>query len=150
MGRAWLMLVDFRPDIKKLEKNTKKKVTKTASSFLSSLFGAESKEFEQTIERLIQEVDESGEELKRDRNFFAFEKYKKNIKKLIDKLIEQNNIIKKTTGKTTLGGRQLYTIKSVNHELEEMARKLIDNKDIHYVLNKMDDVRGMLVDIYTE
>ncbi|MCK9224273.1 MAG: YaaR family protein [Candidatus Muirbacterium halophilum] len=144
------MLVDFRPDIKKLEKNTKKKVKKTANSFLSALFGAESKEFESTIEKLLQEVDDSGEELKKDRNFLAFEKYKKNIKKLVDKLIEQNNIIKKTTGKTTLGGRQLYTIKSINLELEEMARKLIDNKDIHYVLNKMDDVRGMLVDVYSE
>lgn len=144
------MLVDFRPEVNKNEKTGKKKVTKGTGSFLASLFGAEAKEFEASIERLIQEVDESGEELKRDRNFFAFEKYKKNVKRLIDKLVEQNNVIKKTTGKTTLGGRQLYVIKSVNHELEEMARNLIDNKDIHYVLNKMDDVRGMLIDIYTE
>ncbi|PLX18050.1 MAG: hypothetical protein C0601_05820 [Candidatus Muiribacterium halophilum] len=145
------MLIDFDPKANKVEnkkKSTKKKKIE-GKGFLDSLFSAELVENTDEVDDLIEDVDKKKENLKRERSFFAFAQYKKSVKKLVKKIKERNNIVKKASGKTILGKKELYVIQNVDKELEEMTRKMLQEEDVVYVLNKIDDVRGMVVDLYS-
>ncbi len=151
MGEIKKMFVNFDPKINKTESAKKsKKTSKTGGGFLSSLFGAEIKNKDEDIAKLIDEVDDASDELKRERSFIAFEKYKKRVKRLVDSIVEKNNIVKNATGKNMLGQKKLYLIKSINEELDSMTKKIVQEQDLLYVINKIEDVRGMLVDTYTD
>ncbi len=139
---------DSRIEQKKIDQIKKK--TKASRGFLKTLFSITSESDEEKVEELISEVDRYGEDLQRNRDFISFEKYKKAVKRLMNRIVEQNRLVKKTTGKNLLGQRKLYIIKNINSELETMTRDIIDNRDVISVVNKIDDVRGMLVDIYSE
>jgi len=145
------MLIDFDPKTDKIKKKKKtvKKNKESVKGFLDSLFSVELDENADEIDDVIKEVDRKKENLKRERSFFAFNQYKKSVKKLVRKIKERNNIVKKVSGRTILGKKELYVIQNVDRELEEMTQKMLQEEDVVYVLNKIDDVRGMVVDLYS-
>ncbi|MGM0607857.1 MAG: DUF327 family protein [Candidatus Muiribacteriota bacterium] len=141
------MLVNFNTDTKPVDKKKKKK---TEKGIFSGIFSKGLEEDKNNIEKLLKEVDKNSNELKEERSFISFEKYKKSVKRLIDTILEKNNSMKKATGKNMLGKKKIYLIKSINAELDVMTRKVLQEQDVLYVINKMEDVRGMLVDTYTD
>ncbi len=105
----------------------------------------------QKLESLFSDIEKQGRQLAETLNIKDLKKYKDLIQKFLDYAVNKMYHLKEQAGWDRRGRRKIYTIvETVNKELENLTGMLLsEQKDQIAILAKVDEIRGLLVDIYS-
>lgn len=121
------------------------------SSFGEQLRKVQNDMVHQQLESLLGDIEKQGKVLGQGQNLKDLKKYKNLIQKFLDYAVNKMYSLKEQTGWDRRGRHKIYTmIETVNKELENLTGMLISGqKDKISILAKLDEIRGLLVDIYS-
>lgn len=105
----------------------------------------------QELEKLFMDIERQGKALSKSLNLKDLKKYKDLIQKFLDYAVNKMYHLKEQPGWDRKGRYKIYTvIETVNKELEKLTEMLLsEQQDKISILAKVDDIRGMLVDIFS-
>lgn len=106
---------------------------------------------QQELEKLYDDIEKQGKALGNSLNIKDLKKYKDLIQKFLDYAVNKMYHLKEQPGWDRKGRYKVYTvIETVNKELEKLTEMLLaDQQDKISILAKMDDIRGILVDVFS-
>ncbi len=102
------------------------------------------------LEKLFGEIDESGRELRENPTLDCFHTYRDRVARFIKLFLGQAYDIK-LTSEMTLTGRQrhLILVKKIDSRLEDLYHLFLQELlDIEELVKGVEEVRGMLLDLY--
>ena len=107
--------------------------------------------FREVLKNLLERIDIQGQKLSERMDIGELKRYRSLVAEFMDLAVKNSTKYHK---EHTLDGRGRHRIfgivKKVDTELENLTREVLKNqKDNISVLAKLDDIRGMLVDVMT-
>ena len=107
--------------------------------------------FREVLKNLLERIDQQGKKLSERMDIAELKRYRTLVAEFMDLSVKNSTKYHK---EHTLDGRGRHRIfgivKKVDAELENLTREVLKNqKDNINVLAKLDDIRGMLIDIIT-
>ena len=102
------------------------------------------------VENLISEIEKQGKKLSERADMAEMQKYREMITTLMNETVSNGFAFHKE-GKIGVNGRSkiFAMIKTVNKKLDSITKKVLEKeKDNIDLLNDIDDIRGLLVDMY--
>ncbi|KXS45829.1 MULTISPECIES: YaaR family protein [unclassified Candidatus Frackibacter] len=121
------------------------------SDFLDTLQEVHGREIKAKLDELLGLIDEQGERLSKKRTFKELVRYKKMVQKFVKEAVEKMYKVKEEYSSYGSGNHKVYTlVEKVDESLEELTRLVLDKQATQMeILDRLDEVRGMLVDIYS-
>ena len=103
------------------------------------------------LESLFADIEKQGRLLGESLVLKDLKKYKDLIQKFLDYAVNKMYHLKEQPGWDRRGRRKIYVmVETVNKELEELTKALLsEQKDKIAILAKIDEIRGLLVDIHS-
>ncbi|MDI6871703.1 MAG: YaaR family protein [Bacillota bacterium] len=104
-----------------------------------------------TLDELLAELDRTAEELRDKRSLAVLRKYRELVQSFLDTVLHQAYAVQQQTGFDRKGRRRVYVlVQRVNQALEELAQLTLSrHADPLLLLEKLGEIRGLLVDLYT-
>lgn len=101
------------------------------------------------LKKLLDEVDELGEALKRTGSLQVFARYKAAVAGILRKIVPELYEVVEKKHRRYVDNNKTYTIgQNINRKLQELSEELIKSqRDNLGILSKIDDIRGMILDI---
>lgn len=118
--------------------------------FRSKLTTEKESTYLKRIEALIGDVERQGRKLTERADMAEMQKYREMITSLINETVSNGFAFAKE-GKIGINGRSkiFAMIRTVNEKLDSMTKKILsEEKDNINLLDDVDDIRGLLVDMY--
>lgn len=102
------------------------------------------------LDKLLEEIDDKGKKFAREPELENLQEYKSLIKAFMDMVIEKMYKIREKTGPRSFIKQKVYvTVDIINKKLEELTENVLDKEKDHIkLLAKLDEIRGLLVDLY--
>ncbi|MFC4323956.1 YaaR family protein [Litchfieldia salsa] len=102
------------------------------------------------LNKLMSEIEGVGQRLSKSRTFKDLASYKKLVKDFIHEAVEFGLDLKQSNDWNLNGNsRTLHLVKNVDKELLELTKDLVDQeKDSIDILNKIGEIKGLLIDMY--
>ena len=97
------------------------------------------KDIEDQAERLVDRVDVK-----------EYEKYRRLIREFLDEIVSNGYTFSRENAYTSRGGRHRYiaTVETINKKLDELGKEVLrEQSDKIEILGKIDDIRGLLLDL---
>lgn len=134
-----------------LEREGKISPGQLAQTFGEQLHKVQSDLVHQKLEGLFADIQRQGGALAESLNLKDLMKYKELIQKFLDYAVNKMYHLKEQSGWDRRGRHKVYTlVETVNKELEDLTKMLMsEQKDKISILAKVDEIRGLLVDIYS-
>ncbi|MBZ4654550.1 MAG: hypothetical protein JG781_1907 [Peptococcaceae bacterium] len=103
------------------------------------------------LDEILKKLDEVGQRLAKNFSVYDLKLYKETLKNFLHNTLGRVYDLKEETGWTRQGRPKVYQrIEVINGELEELSRLVLaEQKDPLKILEKMDHIRGLLVDLYS-
>lgn len=100
---------------------------------------------------MLEEISAQGKKLGKHMDVRDMKHYRALIRDFMNEIVSRSHKFTRENFLDRKGRHRVYTmIKLVNKELDELAMELIkDEKDHIVILNKIDEIRGLLIDIIT-
>lgn len=100
---------------------------------------------------MLEEISAQGKKLGKRMDVRDMKRYRELIREFMNEIVSRSHKFTRENFLDRKGRHRVYTmIKLVNKELDELAMELIkDEKDHILILNKIDEIRGLLIDIMT-
>ena len=119
------------------------------SSFQSELRRVEGRTAEERIRELVQKINEQGQKLSGKVDIRELKIYKKLVSDFLDEAVGNSHEFFKRNMLDRRGRHKVYAIvKKVNEELEGLTQDVLSaEKDNIRILQRLDDIRGMILDI---
>ena len=119
--------------------------------FSRTLAIARVEETHRTLDELLDDLDKSAAELKDKRTLGSLRKYRELVKSFLDTAVGQMYSVDQQGGFDRKGRRRVYLlVQRVNQAVEELARLTLErHSDPLALLEKLGEIRGLLVDLYT-
>lgn len=120
------------------------------SSFQRHMSNLNREDYEEYIEDLKNKILEQGEVIKNNADIPGFLKYRKLISELINEAASNAYITSRSGAFDSRGKHKVFImIRKVNVKLDEMAQEILsEQSDNLKLLDMVDDIRGMLVDLF--
>ncbi len=135
-------LTPLRPSKKNKLKTSSKKI-----KFLEELKRVHGEDIKTQLDELLDLIDKQGEKLEQNRTFKELIRYKKMVKRFIKDAIDK--MYQKKEDYSPMQGKVHTTVRTINSSLEELTEIFVNDKASQLdILDKLDEVRGMLVDLY--
>lgn len=102
------------------------------------------------VKELISQIEEQGKLLGKRADMGELQKYREMVTKLINETVSNGFIFEKE-GKIGVNGRSkiFAMIRTINEKLDKMTQKLLQDEQKNLnLLDDVDDIRGLLVDMY--
>lgn len=118
--------------------------------FRSKLTAESKSVYERQIRELVQAIEAQGKRLAERADMGEMQKYREMITQLLHETVSNGFAFHKE-GKIGINGRSkiFAMIKTVNEKLDSMTKKLLaEEKENIDLLDDIDDIRGLLVDMY--
>lgn len=151
MIKAGKMKVDpIRGSGKGAGPKRRRQVKELAGSSFKDVLKSAGHERNIELEELFDEIEESGRNLKENPRLENFKNYRERVARFIKLFLEQSYEVK-LTSEMTLTGRQRYLVlsKKIDVKLEEMYHLFLQEMfDVEEMFKGMEEVRGMLLDLY--
>lgn len=151
MIKAGKMKVDpIRGSGKGAGPKRRRQVKELAGSSFKDVLKSAGQERNIELEDLFDEIEESGRNLKENPRLENFKNYRERVARFIKLFLEQSYEVK-LTSEMTLTGRQRYLVlsKKIDVKLEEMYHLFLQEMfDVEEMFKGMEEVRGMLLDLY--
>ena len=102
------------------------------------------------IEGLMADITRQGEVVAKRADMGELQKYRAMVTSLINETVSNGFAFKKFGGMNSRGRSKVFAmIQQVNEKLDNMTKKILEEqKDNLDLLNDVDDIRGLLVDMY--
>ena len=120
------------------------------SGFSRTLHDMSSEAHHQRLMQLKKDIEDQAERLVDRVNVKDYEKYRKLIREFLDEIVSNGYTFSRENAFTSRGGRHRYiaTVETINKKLDELGKEVLsDQKDKLEILGKLDDIRGLLLDL---
>ena len=128
----------------------KEKIDKTDDSFRFTLISnIEEKELKVRLESLMNDITSQGNKIKEHVDVRDMKKYRSLIKDFMNEIANHSHEFSRENFLDRRGRHRVYgIIKQVDTNLDELASQLLaEEKDEISILNKVDEIRGLLLDL---
>lgn len=123
------------------------KVEGEKKGFLEELKQVHGEKIKAELDDLLGMIDEQGERLAKHRTFKELIKYKKMVKEFVNEAVEKMYQLKEEYSPSQ--GKIQTLVKSVDNSLEDLTNMILDNQSAQIdILDQIDEVRGLLIDLY--
>ncbi|MGF7144361.1 hypothetical protein HNQ56_002792 [Anaerotaenia torta] len=111
----------------------------------------EEQQLRAALNGMLEEITAEGKKLTKRMDLRDMKRYRALIKDFMNEIINRSHKFSRENFLDRKGRHRVYTmIKLVDQNLDELAAELIkDEKDHLAILNKIDEIRGLLLDILT-
>ena len=101
------------------------------------------------LKDMKQEIDEQGKRLGERVDVKEFEKYRRLIREFLDEIVSNGYTFSREDAYASRGKhRYIATVKIVDTKLDELGKEVMkEHADKIEILNKIDDIRGLLLDL---
>lgn len=103
------------------------------------------------LSSMMQEITRQGDRISKKMDVRDMKKYRVLIKEFMNEVVSRSHKFSRENFLDRKGRHRVYgIIRQVDDTLDELARELVkDEKDHIAVLNKIDEIRGLILDIFT-
>lgn len=121
-----------------------------SADFRNQLAKAEDNNYEQHLERLVNDIVRQGETLARRIDVRELMLYRKLISEFLDVAVGNSKKFSKKSLLDKRGRHKVYAIiKNINAELDLLTQDVMNGeKDNISLLQKLDDIRGLILDLF--
>jgi hypothetical protein len=111
----------------------------------------EEQELASRLNMMLEEISSQGKKLLKHMDVKDMKHYRELIREFMNEIVNRSHKFSRENFLDKKGRHRVYTmIKLVDKNLDELAKELIkDEKDPITILNKIDEIRGLLLDILT-
>ena len=111
----------------------------------------EEQELQARINFMLEEISAQGKKIAKHMDVKDMRHYRELIKEFMNEIVNRSHKFSRENFLDKKGRHRVYTmIKLVDKNLDELAGELIkDEKDHLTILNKIDEIRGLLLDIFS-
>lgn len=111
----------------------------------------EESELQEKLSGLMKEIEEQGDRIAKHMDIKDMKKYRATIKEFMNEVVSRSHEFSRENFLDRRGRHRVYgIIREVDKNLDELAAELIkEEKDNLAILGKIDDIRGLLLDIST-
>lgn len=130
----------------------KKNVEKGDGSFKFTLISnIEEKDLQEKLSQMMQEINVQGDKISRHMDIKDMKKYRELVKGFLNEVVNRSHQFSRENFLDRRGRHRVYGIvKLVDKNLDELASELVkEEKDHLEIVSKIDDIRGLLLDIST-
>lgn len=131
---------------------TKKAVESGDDSFKFTLISnIEEKDLQEKLGNMMQEITDQGEKITKHMDIKDMKKYRELVKGFLNEVVSRSHQFSRENFLDRRGRHRVYGIvKLVDKNLDDLASELVkDEKDHLAIVGKVDDIRGLLLDIST-
>lgn len=129
---------------------TRNQITDNDGSFKFTLISnIEEQDLQSRLHFMMQEIIQHGNKLAKHMDIRDMKKYRQLIKEFMNEIVNRSHKFSRENFLDKRGRHRVYgMVKLVDKTLDELATELIkDEKDHISILNKIDEIRGLLLDI---
>lgn len=103
------------------------------------------------ISSLVNEISEQGKKIAKKTDIRDMRKYRELIKSFLNEVVFRSHQFSRENFLDRRGRHRVYGIvKLIDENLDELAEELLkEEKDNIFILNKIDEIRGLIMDILT-
>jgi uncharacterized protein len=103
------------------------------------------------LEDLLDEVHEAGDALKENPSVDLVQAYKKAVRDFVHFVVERSySVEQKTSGRNILKRNVYFRVSVIDDALEKLAAEILRNqRDNLEILRRVDEINGMLVDLFS-
>lgn len=111
----------------------------------------EEKELQEKLGSMMQEITDQGEKIAKHMDIKDMKKYRELVKDFMNEVVNRSHKFSRENFLDRRGRHRVYGIvKLVDKNLDDLASELVkDEKDHLAIVSKIDDIRGLLLDIST-
>lgn len=131
-------------------KTVKEKVTEKDFAF-TLLSKIDESELQEKLERMIEEITVQDKKLAEHMDIKDLKKYRAMVADFMNEVVSRSHKFSRENFLDKRGRHRVYGIvKKVNDNLDELAQEIIKKEKDHLkILAKIDEIRGLLLDIIT-
>ena len=109
------------------------------------------KDLAEKLSSLMKDIEEQGEKIAKHMDMKDMRKYRATIKEFMNEVVSNSHEFSRENFLDRRGRHRVYgIIKQVDSNLDDLAQELMkEEKDHLAILQKVDDIRGLLLDIST-
>lgn len=124
---------------------------KTSSYFASDLLKAKDDQSRERLNALMQQITDQGKRLGQVPTYSELKTYRELVRKFIGEAVGNMYNLQSQTGWDRHGRQKMYTvIRQVDDKLAELTEDVRQGQERQLaIMEKLDAIRGMLVDLYT-
>lgn len=130
----------------------KKPVQEADGSFKFTLISnIEEQDLQARLHVMVEEINSQGKKLAKHMDLTDMKQYRQLIRGFLNEIVNHSHKFSRENFLDRKGRHRVYTmIKLVDKNLDELAAELIkEEKDHLMILNRIDEIRGLLLDILT-
>lgn len=111
----------------------------------------EEQELKARLNVMLEEISAHGKKIAKHMDVRDMKHYRELIKEFMNEIVNRSHKFSRENFLDRKGRHRVYTmIKLIDKNLDELAAELIkDEKDHLSILNKIDEIRGLLLDIFS-
>lgn len=130
----------------------KKKIEKSDGSFKFTLISnIEEQDLQEKLSEMMEDITVQGDKISKHMDIKDMRKYRELVKGFLNEVVNRSHKFSRENFLDRRGRHRVYgIIKLVDKNLDELASELVkDEKDHLAIIGKVDDIRGLLLDITT-
>ena len=130
---------------------SRNKIESSQRGFAVDLSKEANQQTRQRLEELMGKIHEQGKRLGQTPTFSELKSYRELVKKFMSEAVGQMYDVESGAGWDRRGRQKAYTlVKTVDEKLESLTEDVRQGQERQLaILEKLDSIRGMLVDLYT-
>lgn len=111
----------------------------------------EEQDLQVRLSAMMQEITQQGDRISKKMDVRDMKKYRALIKDFMNEIVNRSHKFSRENFLDKKGRHRVYgIIRQVDDTLDELARELVkDEKDHIAILSRIDEIRGLLLDIFT-
>ena len=108
-------------------------------------------EFAERLSGMLTEIEEEGKKISKKTDIRDMKHYRELIKSFLNEVVTRSHKFSRENFLDKRGRHRVYgMIRLIDENLDELATELLkDEKDHIAILSKIDEIRGLLLDIFT-
>lgn len=131
---------------------TQQQPQETDGSFKFTLVSRiEEQDLQNALTQMMEEITRQGDKLAKHRDIKDMKRYRALIKDFLNEVVNRSHAFSRENFLDRKGRHRVYgIIRLIDKNLDELAQELVkDEQDNIDILNKIGEIRGLLLDIFT-
>ena len=127
-------------------------VQETDGTFKFSLVSRiEEQDLQNALTNMMEEITRQGDKLAKHRDIKDMKRYRALIKDFLNEIVNRSHAFSRENFLDRKGRHRVYgIIRLIDENLDQLAQELVkDEQDNLAILNKIGEIRGLLLDIFT-
>jgi hypothetical protein len=133
------------------EKSSQVKTSDDGSFKFTLISNIEEKDLQSRLQTMMEDITAQGEKIAKHMDIKDMKKYRELVKGFLNEVVNRSHEFERENFLDRRGRHRVYGIvKLVDKNLDDLATELVkDEKDNIAIVSKIDDIRGLLLDIST-